>query len=148
MISFLWTCLLVVDAVTSATAPQPITADPQSVEQLVESLGYALGTADADLLLELYWTPAWDQLTAEEVAAARVEAAAEMNNERVREARDAGELALTVQMVGFKLTAECVEMQLVLHYAGGAVEEETRRAVWREDGWRLLTDVFDTTRGT
>jgi glucan biosynthesis protein len=146
--SFPLTCLLVVDAVTSATAPQPITADPQSVEQLVESLGYALGTADADLLLELYWTPAWDQLTAEEVAAARVEAAAAMDNERVRAAREAGELALTVQMVGFKLTAECVEMQLVFHYADGAVEEETRRAVWREDGWRLLTDVFDTTRGT
>jgi hypothetical protein len=146
--SFLWTCLLLVDAVTSATAPEPVVADPQSPEQLVESLNYALNNADAVLLLELYWTPAWNSLSEDEVAAARAEAAAEMSYDKVRAARDAGDLPLSVQMVGFTLYAEFVEMQLVFHYADGGVEEETRRAVWREDGWRLLTDVFDSTRGT
>ncbi|OGD74943.1 MAG: hypothetical protein A2Y64_02710 [Candidatus Coatesbacteria bacterium RBG_13_66_14] len=136
----LFTCLLVVDAITSATAPQTVTADPQSVEQLVESLAYALNYADAALMLELHWMPAWDQLTAEEVAEARGEAAAAMDAERVRDAQDAGDLPLSVQLVGFRLTTEFVEVGLVFHYTGGGVEEETRRAVWREGGWRLLTD--------
>jgi len=138
--SFLVTCFLLVDAITSATAPEPVVTDPRSPEQLVESLAYALTYADAALMLELSWTPAWDSLTAEEVAAARGEAAAAMDAERVRDAQETGNLPLSVQMIGFSLTAECVEMQLLFQYAGSGLEEETREAVWREGGWRLLAD--------
>jgi hypothetical protein len=147
--SFLWTCLLLVDAVTSATAPEPVVTDPQSPEQLVESLNYALNNADAVLLLELYWTPAWNSLSEDEVAAARAEAAAEMSYDKVRAARDAGDLPLSVQLIEAEQTGKDIyEMRLHFYFANGDVEEETREAVYRYSCWRLLTDVFDSTRGT
>jgi len=139
--NFLLTAVLAVHAVTSATAPQPVIADPQSVEELVESLSYALNNADAVLMVELHWTPAWDSLTAEEVAAARGDAAALMDAGQVRDAQEAGDLPLSVQLIDSSPLAEdTVEMLLLFYFSGGGVEEETRRAVWREGGWRLLTD--------
>jgi|GEM_PF-3930197 len=139
--NFLLTAVLAVHAVTSATAPQSVIADPQSVEELVESLSYALNNADAVLMVELHWTPAWDSLTAEEVAAARGDAAALMDAGQVRDAQEAGDLPLSVQLIDSSPLAEdTVEMLLLFYFSGGGVEEETRRAVWREGGWRLLTD--------
>jgi len=149
--SFLWTCFLLVDAVTSATAPEPepVVIDPQSPEQLVESLARALNDADAELMLELHWTPAWNSLSEDEVAAARAEAAAEMSYDKVRAAQDAGDLPLSVQLIEAEQTGKDIyEMRLHFYFANGDVEEETREAVYRYGGWRLLTDVFDSTRGT
>ena len=140
---FLFAAALVVPAVVQATTPQAVTADPQSVEQLGESLCHALNNADAVLMLELHWTPAWDWLTAEEVAAARGEAAASMDAERVLDSQDAGDLPISVQLIEATSTAgDSAELRLLFCFADGGIEEETRRAVWREGGWRLLTDHF------
>ncbi|HDR06377.1 MAG TPA: hypothetical protein ENN88_01965 [Candidatus Coatesbacteria bacterium] len=138
--SYLIAIAVITPLAAPATTPPPVSADPQTVEQLVESLAYALNTADVELMLELHWTPAWDQLTEEGVAAAREEAATANGPERLREAQEKGDLPLSVQMAGFTLYAEFVEMRLLFHYATGGFEEETRRAVWRKDGWRLLAD--------
>jgi hypothetical protein len=139
--SFLLTCTLVVHAVTSATTPQPVVTDPQSVEELIESLAQALGDADAALMLELHWAPSWDQLSAEEVAAARWDAAALMDAGQVRAAQEAGDLPLSVQLIEVSpIVEDSVEVRLLFYFSGGGVEEETWRAVWREGGWRLLTD--------
>jgi len=138
---FLLTAALVIPAVAPATTPQAVTADPQSVEQLVESLAHALNNADAVLMLELHWTPAWDSLTAEEVAAARGDAAASMDAERVLDCQDTGDLPISVQLLEVTQTVgDSAEVRLLFCFAEGGVEEETRRAVWREGGWRLLTD--------
>lgn len=137
---YLLAAALIAPLAAPATTPPPVSADPQTIEQFVESLAYALNCADVVLLLELHWTPAWDQLIEEEVAAARREAAAAMGPEQAREAQEKGDLPLSVQMVDFTLFADYVEMELLFHYAGGGYEEETRRAVWREGGWRLLAD--------
>jgi hypothetical protein len=139
--SFFFACLLVVDAVTSATAPQPVVTDPQSVEELVESLARALDEADAALMLELHWTPAWNSLSEDEVAAARAEAAAEMSYDKVRAAQEAGDLPLSVQLIEAEQTGkDLYELSLLFYFSGGGVEEETREAVYRYGGWRLLTD--------
>ena len=140
---FLLAAALIIPAITPATTPLAVTADPQSVEQLGDSLSHALNNADVVLMLELHWTPAWDWLTAEEVAAARGEAAASMDAERVLEARDAGDLPISVQLIEVTSTAgDSAEVRLLFCFADGGIEEEARRAVWREGGWRLLTDHF------
>jgi hypothetical protein len=139
--NFFSVCLLVVDAVTGATTPQPVVTDPQSPEQLVESLSWAFDNADAVLLLELHWIPDWTSLSSDEIAEARAEAAAEMGPDKVRAAQEAGELPLSVQLIDAEPTGQDIyEMRLLFYFADGGVEEETREAVYRYGGWRLLTD--------
>ena len=108
---------------------------------LLETVRTGRDNADVALMLELHWTPAWDTLTAEEVTAARAESLAEMDSDEVRAAQDAGDLPLSVQLVEFELLNEdSAEVILLFYFAQGGYEEEVREAVWREDGWRLLSD--------
>jgi len=138
---YLAASLMLVSAISPATSHLPVVTDVQSIEQLVDSLNDVLASADVFMLIELYWIPAWDYLSEEEVAAAREEAAASISAEELRAAQAIGDMPLSMQLVEFTITSDDRgDVVLILHFGEGESERETREAVWREGGWRLLSD--------